>query len=72
MIMDFYSVMTNYPPFYDLLPMAFSLLSHPESSFGVFTPLGIATKEYGIVEARKTESCPAVTGGLFSVHLDHN
>lgn len=35
----------------------FSLLSHPESSFVVFTTLEMAPKEYGIlgVEVRKIE-----------------
>lgn len=72
--MVFDSAMTNYPPFYDLLLMVFSLLSHPESSFLGSAPLEIVAKGYRILEleVRKTASCPAMTEDLSIVHLDHN
>lgn len=43
-IMVFDSVMTNYPPFYDLSLMVFNLLSHPGSSFLGSTPLEIVAE----------------------------
>lgn len=67
--MVFDSVMTNYPPFYDLLLMVFSLLSHPESSFLGSTSLEIVAEGYQILEVRKTVSCPAMTEDLSIVHL---
>lgn len=42
--MVFDSVMTNYPPFYDLSLMVFNLLSHPGSSFLGSTPLEIVAE----------------------------
>lgn len=54
--MVFDAVMTNYPSFYGLPLMTFSLLSHPGSSFVIFTPLDIA-KEYEIVEIEWRKDC---------------
>lgn len=63
--MVFDSVMTNYPPFYDLPLMVFSLLSHPESSFLESTPLEIIAEG---IDYQKYP-CPAMTEDLSVVHL---